>query len=1622
MVGVVAFSSQIGNLLSLFGSRAFQPSDIRWQAGPGIEEGGGNPQSIVVSANDGSWLYSIGGLDAAGGHRKNSVYRMKLDENGLPGEWEGSGQGVPQMNFQRAGHRLVEHNGFIYAIAGDIHISETPEVDPNSHIIAKVFPLAYSTIERLDANDPSASWEIFARLTGVHFFPEVLLDGDLLYVIGGIYGKVAGMGGFEEVANSDIFNNKPVIGDGLNGVPLTVSAFGTDGFEQKLSQSVTNGTFVTTVSERYEINLATNPLSYVVAELGLDGGDVCKTSSDDNTKCLMDWNWISARVVGAEMKMGHLRFKLFGDGGFAPVPVDVKPLPQGRYGHKIFKSGSGIYVTGGAVWAGPMRFPAAFPHPEPAVVYPFWPIGDTTFPKTYNGGDDSLTYWNNDFVGNTTYRWNGSVWADWVGTGPEAEAKNRHLDGKYSLKVSVSQGLDDPPVISGLAFIGLGSFDSSASNSTNKLVVGGIRNTKNHLSATSDDLLFHSTVHYYMELDGVSDSFTFSVASGWTPAGNYGYKHFGIDVVDLGSKAVGFGGQPLSYSYPGKDGRIIKGWPQWPLGSKAGETDTQIFNGADWSLSGSHTADRVATAAVVYNSGGDEAVIYRLGGEEITDPWPPKLWTMLEHTDPLTIFNVPDLNTSKFKFVPVDEDGTVRIGGDNHDMAAVIFQLNDFENNPMPGISVGISTENNEDLDLIEKCIPQYSETWGWYCPEGGWFSGSNQNILGTTDENGIAEIFVRSKAVIGESEYPDGPIVHDIVGFWIVGGNTPDNPTGEHLFGDLQLSRKWTPFEPNSGVYFLDENGRPETSRVRQVLSDNNDFAEIEVLLKDGNPITPRPANFYDEYIKLASTHLITVLQTDPPNNLPTADGSARFRVKSGASGTAEIYAWYKPVVFVGVGETEWWTDYTPWISLSDYDLTIQFAGQPGTLTPDSAVQGDQIGTLAANGNATRWLQGDTTVKFINPPEIIFSHTGGFDELNKSQFYSFDINVGSEYAGALIDLFVVEGEGVLQQTSVTADANGYATFRYTTGPAAGIEKIRATIANGQISKELWLTVKHPIDLYTVEVKVEPDSLTSDNQFSIIKARLTSNETGRPITGTELSFSFSNNDSGTLHQPFYDSTTGIVQALYEAGADGRDAEILVEAKYLSNLVIKRISIANNFVYGDPGIIFNDSDLTILSDTELTLGHVNVSDNAEVGFWIFRVITVFGDVTETYDYLFEVRPKIVEGEGFINYISPSVGHRGMGNLSVNITGINTWFNAVENPTVRFTPIDAGQESGIQVVSVSVVDDFDLTADINIADNAGVGYWNVEVVIGSYVYEMPGDFDFLIVPDDPSGYFMNLVVGTYGAGWEPGSLPANGTATLNLTVAVKKFDVWENSEYALTDATINSSIVEGTGELTPISRLTTGGQAAFTYQADTVQGNVETLFESTITDELVEGGEVNLEAAATLAKLATQITFDITVPLEHSRYNYRDSAEIRVVVIKDGSSVPIIDDKFRIDANDKIIGLPSVYVSPSVEYHIWVDPPNHLAVGATFAAPATSQTVSPALTSYYGTRLSYIGDINTGERNNSINAFDYQAFLNQMFKNLLSPSADFNGDGYVNILDWPALFNNYWKQGYVAPFSD
>ncbi len=185
LAGVIIFSTQIQNLFNADDSKA----DTRtWAELTSVTGGKERPLGQLVKVMEGNtpYLYAVGGVDIYGfgnqARLHNSVQKVALDNNGLPlpgAVW----QDVSPMHFGRAAFAVHQQDGFLYVIAGDMHIP--------GGLAANEYPLLYSTIERLNLNQPNSGWEVVSLLSGVNFYPEVTqtVDGKV-HVIGGVYGNI----------------------------------------------------------------------------------------------------------------------------------------------------------------------------------------------------------------------------------------------------------------------------------------------------------------------------------------------------------------------------------------------------------------------------------------------------------------------------------------------------------------------------------------------------------------------------------------------------------------------------------------------------------------------------------------------------------------------------------------------------------------------------------------------------------------------------------------------------------------------------------------------------------------------------------------------------------------------------------------------------------------------------------------------------------------------------------------------------------------------------------------------------------------------------------------------------------------------------------------------------------------------------------------------------------------------------------------------------------------------------------------------------------------------------------------------------------------------------------------
>ncbi len=463
---VVLFNSDIQNLLKRPGvGKAAGPieSDNNWSDLDNIDTARSNAKMIdVVQQNGERWLYLIGGTekiydseyydpfdwqqnDAKIGERLalvSEVERMQINDDGSPivgGLWEP----VLNMTFGHAEFGLLEHNGYIYVISGDMHM---PIVDdPDNE-----FPMLYSTIERLSINNPSAGWEVVALVTGVNFYPEVKIHNNQLHIVGGVYGNpfvsstynlYNGYGARDpmvledDAAAWDGIKNKPKIGDlpfwigdgglgqniitdnggidpgpGIGPIDMgSVVIMGvTDNSPDLNSQVViqqNDGDPIRNIlpgmppwypgqSDFGNYNLLFSQLllagefyttvseHYVV---DLDNGNYTWSAGEldsdyISTQPLIEDEWVYKKVI----KIFHLRlvltYSIYNSGYVYPT---IRPAPQGRYGHKLAVHNGDLLTIGGASWSNPWTF--GLPQPDGSLwstSFLFWVTDDDIHPFT----------------------------------------------------------------------------------------------------------------------------------------------------------------------------------------------------------------------------------------------------------------------------------------------------------------------------------------------------------------------------------------------------------------------------------------------------------------------------------------------------------------------------------------------------------------------------------------------------------------------------------------------------------------------------------------------------------------------------------------------------------------------------------------------------------------------------------------------------------------------------------------------------------------------------------------------------------------------------------------------------------------------------------------------------------------------------------------------------------------------------------------------------------------------------------------------------------------------------------------------------------------------------------------
>ena len=619
-------------------------------------------------------------------------------------------------------------------------------------------------------------WEIVALISGLNFYPEIEIYNDQLHIVGGVYGNpfdgntfnTYGIYGakdpliIDEDNVWDSIKDKPIVG---GDIPLIV---GNGGLDQSIigmnnpappiivpdpiggifggsvisyapnlntgvmiqqvdpgairndidglppwypvefsnlnllfSQLLLNGQFYTTVSEHYILNLnPTGSLNSVAGELDSD------YITDDP---LVENTW----KIGEVIKIGHLRVMIslqcYSSDDYFFV---ISPVPQGRYGHKLFNFNGELIVIGGASWSNPYNWGTCCD--GGTVSYLFWVIEDEIHPFTlrdhlWGGFSDSSYDFDYKYIGNITYKWDAN-YHYWEGTNTNmaSDPRGSQLIHEYAFS--------DGDYKKGRAFFGLAELNSA--DGTNSFVASAGLENENYYGG--DDLIAYNEFYIDNELSyycyarfGIPIQITDRVEivkdfdNGWKIGNNtgpetaYGLTSIGIDNY----RSIAINGQT--------DFQIASQYDstgQWsnthvPTYDRASSNKTSMFDNSDWvempSESGPTSLENLAYAATfavrVKQSGITTLHIYRAGGTIPTNDLPNSVY----HAQVLGPFiygtsGMPNLGTSEFSIVPPE------VLADGMHYATASGVLRDYYDVPVVGQEIALTIDDTDFLPIYD--------------------------------------------------------------------------------------------------------------------------------------------------------------------------------------------------------------------------------------------------------------------------------------------------------------------------------------------------------------------------------------------------------------------------------------------------------------------------------------------------------------------------------------------------------------------------------------------------------------------------------------------------------------------------------------------------------------------------------------------------------------------------------------------------------------------------------------------------------------------------------------------------------------------------------------------------------
>lgn len=611
-------------------------------------------------------------------------------------------------------------------------------------------------------------------------------------------------------------------------------------------------------------------------------------------------------------------------------------------------------------------------------------------------------------------------------------------------------------------------------------------------------------------------------------------------------------------------------------------------------------------------------------------------------------------------------------------------------------------------------------------------------------------------------------------------------------------------------------------TANKLRVAADNQDASTITVTLKDylGSPVS-------GYRVKLTSDRGDSDT-ISPAVATTNASGQAVFQARSAIKGLSTIRAYYAPT------QSQLDSNPTPLIK----SLTLEFAAFIASLTPDQIFQGETIESVEAIGNQTSWDQAKSRLSLISPNksgiaiavvddnnQVITDPHIKADNVTKTKFKVAATN----RPNTQINLSVTGGGQFYPAgtTTVTTDANGVAYFQYQSGGTPGIAKIKAQVAGGISSPayEYWFMLEdnanHP---YELSVTISPKSDLGNGESAVVRGAVYEYIDGEKTLVTDsLTLSFTS-DHGD-----FDSATKNTQNGYGDNEFTRDqvagpAQIIVTTQLGSVSLGRRVVISQT----DDSNDLSYQSLTVVNDQRLTFSNLVASPSATVGSWLVRVTTDIPTTPqdpqyEVVDYPLEVLANGAITGPRLTQVTPNVGYRDTNQLAVRLVGSGTFFQSGSQVSFQST---TGSSSGITVTGLQRIGPEELVANIDIANTATMGYWNVSVTTNGQVAELPGDLDFLVTT--PSDIVVDVSP-------SPAIIPRDGRATSTVTTFVGRLDQVTGTITPISGIDVAFGFVGGDGgTLAPLTgRTDSRGLVRNLYTTDAGNESDEALIRATAT---------------------------------------------------------------------------------------------------------------------------------------------------------------------------------------------